>query len=123
MATVQNPAVMAVAIATAADAISAAVRGATAAGRDHITAADVAGHITGAYCAMDDVSAKDAADSAGDELRAMSTAGLARALAGALAEGLPADKVQRLNYYLQVSMGSDAMRTLSELAPHWRTEN
>lgn len=75
------------------------------------------------YRAMDDISAADAAASAGDELRSMSAAGLARALAGALAEGLPADKVQRLNYYLQCAMGADAMRTLSELAPHWRTEN
>lgn len=66
-----------------------------------------------AYNMMDEVSAVDAANYAGDELRSMSSAGLARALAGALAEGLPAAKVQRLNYYLQLSMGTDSMRQLS----------
>lgn len=66
-----------------------------------------------AYNAMDDVSAVDAANYAGDELRAMTAAGLARALSGALAADLPADKVQRLNYYLQIAMGPDSMRRIA----------
>lgn len=98
----------------AAGAIATAAERAAAAGRDYLTAGDVADYVRDAMEPMGaGMSALDAAHAAGDELRAMSAPVLARHFAAGLAAGLPADRLARLNYYLQISLGGDSMRELA----------